>query len=325
MKRISKPVCLLSAVLLTAGLAGCAESEELSVSISNSLGYDLSELYVSPAGEGDWGDKRLAKILQSGGGAVGVQLDEYLEHSYFDLRAVDTEGDSYYFYELPLNDGSSVEISVSAEGEPAAVVQNSGAFAAATVPGSFESATDVAQTAPSIHEHDVEHLDNGDGSFSFKDYTLGVMLTYPSADITVTSGLLDDAVAVTDGGECFVVSRDVTDEYWDFPDPDDDVYLERYIKSYLFDDFESLLGDGSALNDSVVKAINVEKASRMATADVDIFNNSHDMTVRVALETRVYDSDGSSRIMAAAYFSPYDDSQAAGSIRRVTFNSVRRT
>ena len=116
MKRVLS--LLLAAVMLFSRVACGGESDEggeAGVRITNDLGYELVELYVTLSSKDFWGDDLLPAAAEDGSVTIFLSGYEPAEGDTFDLRAVDVDGFAYEFYGLDLIDGDAVEIAWSEE------------------------------------------------------------------------------------------------------------------------------------------------------------------------------------------------------------------
>ena len=112
MKRV---LSLLLAAVMLFSLAACGGSSEAGVKITNDLGYELVELYVTLSSKDFWGDDLLPAAAEDGSVTVFLSGYEPAEGDTFDLRAVDVDGYVYEFYDLNLVDGDAVEMAWSEE------------------------------------------------------------------------------------------------------------------------------------------------------------------------------------------------------------------
>ncbi|MGE4353665.1 MAG: hypothetical protein AB7D36_06240, partial [Oscillospiraceae bacterium] len=107
--RILIPVLILA--LMCVLFTGCGgDNTTFSVSVSDNLGYDLTELYVIPSGQDDRGEEFLGgETLTSYSEARVIVLNK-TDDGLCDLKAVDTDGDSYFFESVPLSDNASLSL-----------------------------------------------------------------------------------------------------------------------------------------------------------------------------------------------------------------------
>ena len=78
MKKTKKYLALGLVLALTCLLfAGCGGSKELKIDLTNSLGYDLNELYISESDSASWGDSILYTTFADG---ERIKLPLYMAH-----------------------------------------------------------------------------------------------------------------------------------------------------------------------------------------------------------------------------------------------------
>lgn len=76
--------------------SGAADCE---LEIVNGTGYDLYYVYVSDSADGDWGDDILGDEVMLDGDAVYLDVPSNPD-SWYDIKAIDSDGDEYYVYEF---------------------------------------------------------------------------------------------------------------------------------------------------------------------------------------------------------------------------------
>ncbi|MEA4895562.1 MAG: hypothetical protein VB064_09910 [Oscillospiraceae bacterium] len=114
--------------------AGCGSSG-LSIDVINSLGYDLSELYISATSAAEWGESVTGGTAFPSGANAKVGIDDETG-TQLDFYAVDTDGDYYYFYNVEISKNATVELLSSDDGVLAVVTPKRGDVA--TFAGEFE-------------------------------------------------------------------------------------------------------------------------------------------------------------------------------------------
>ncbi len=78
------------------------------VVFTNSTGYDIAELYISPTSHDDWYDDLLNGQTVKDGESVTVNIPDYDETELlFDARAVDVDGDEYSRFEIDFTSPNS--------------------------------------------------------------------------------------------------------------------------------------------------------------------------------------------------------------------------
>lgn len=121
----------------TSAEAETSASDELSqiiITLSNTSDYLFYELYISPTADDQWGENLLAgnaplEINDS----VEIELEAH-DFNVYDLGVLDEEQDEYYFFRVPLDNGSEVSVYFGEDGLAADITDASGNIV--TVPGS---------------------------------------------------------------------------------------------------------------------------------------------------------------------------------------------
>ncbi|MDR0890485.1 MAG: hypothetical protein LBM28_07610, partial [Oscillospiraceae bacterium] len=127
----------------------------------------------------------------------------------------------------------------------------------------------------------------------------------------------EKAFIVHDNSENCVVILNVTEEYLSYSQLDND-FLYECIGYYVSEYFNYIYGDGSESGMGDVTYGQGGPDRRLATATVNLFNETNDMDVYVILES-LTNEDGSDGYYVAAYFSQYGETDQADSIRQVSY------
>jgi hypothetical protein len=81
------------------------------ITLVNSTGYEITEIYVSPASSDDWGDDYLVNATLDDGDSFSVTLPVSLSESdVYDIQFTDTDGDTYTQFEVAVRNGATIEI-----------------------------------------------------------------------------------------------------------------------------------------------------------------------------------------------------------------------
>ena len=81
------------------------------ITLKNSTGYEVSEIYISPADSEAWGDDYLVNTTLDDGDSFTVNLPRPLsEVDTYDFQFVDIEGDSYTQFDVVVKSGSLIEM-----------------------------------------------------------------------------------------------------------------------------------------------------------------------------------------------------------------------
>lgn len=91
------PLLLLAVLLATPAVA-----DDYYVDISNQTGYTIMYMYVSPGDARSWEEDVLGSDVLPSGTTQRVWLRGY-RSPYFDIRLVDTDGDTYTFWDVDVS------------------------------------------------------------------------------------------------------------------------------------------------------------------------------------------------------------------------------
>lgn len=97
--RFFKSALLLAALMLCSAAATAADYY---VDISNRTGYTIMYMYVSPATTSSWEEDVLGSQVLPDGETRRVNLRGY-QSPVFDIKLVDTDGDSYTFWRVDVS------------------------------------------------------------------------------------------------------------------------------------------------------------------------------------------------------------------------------
>ncbi|MDR3200664.1 MAG: hypothetical protein LBT68_04335 [Spirochaetales bacterium] len=106
-KRILLFVLLAAAVFTVSA----APAVKLKITLKNLTGYEIEEIYVSPADSEDWGDDYLVNTTLDDGESFTVILLRS-EAAAYDIQFVDIDGDSYTKFDVPVKSGVVIEITM---------------------------------------------------------------------------------------------------------------------------------------------------------------------------------------------------------------------
>jgi hypothetical protein len=96
-----KKISFIGIVVMCVMFINNVSAQELKFYIVNETGFDLSDIYVSPKEDDNWGDDILPEELFAKDMTVEVTIpDEYGEDCYFDLKITDTAGGSTEFRKI---------------------------------------------------------------------------------------------------------------------------------------------------------------------------------------------------------------------------------
>jgi hypothetical protein len=84
--------------LMTMGLPALADAQSR-ITIKNSTGADIYELYVSDSGTNDWEEDVLGRDILENGDSLRLRING--SYQKFDLKSVDGNGNSSSWFEFP--------------------------------------------------------------------------------------------------------------------------------------------------------------------------------------------------------------------------------
>jgi hypothetical protein len=109
-KRVFLFIFLLAAVFPLAA-EPVSGGKRPKLTLLNSTGYEVTEIYVSPASSDDWGDDYLVNATLDNGDSFTVTLPVPLSQAdTYDIQFVDIDGDTYTRYDEPVKNGMVIEI-----------------------------------------------------------------------------------------------------------------------------------------------------------------------------------------------------------------------
>lgn len=92
----------LSIALIVMSYGAIASAQEYYVDITNRTGFTIFYMYVSPAASDSWEEDVLGKDVLDNGDTRRVWLRGY-KSPIFDVRLVDSDGDSYTFWKVDVS------------------------------------------------------------------------------------------------------------------------------------------------------------------------------------------------------------------------------
>ncbi|MDR2529454.1 MAG: hypothetical protein LBD04_10665 [Synergistaceae bacterium] len=100
-----------AALLVLVVLTGSIAAEAGTITIKNSTGIDLYEIYVSGSGTGDWEEDVMGQEILENGQTLRLTVNG--SYSKFDMRAVDGNGTAVDWFEIP---GNAKSLTIYADG-----------------------------------------------------------------------------------------------------------------------------------------------------------------------------------------------------------------
>ena len=92
----------LSIILMVMSYGAIASAQEYYVDITNRTGFTIFYMYVSPAASDSWEEDVLGNEILNSGDTKRVWLRGY-KSPIFDIRLVDSDGDSYTFWKVDVS------------------------------------------------------------------------------------------------------------------------------------------------------------------------------------------------------------------------------
>jgi hypothetical protein len=145
--------------------------------------------------------------------------------------------------------------------------------------------------------------DNGDGSLRYRDFDHAIAFTYP-AGMTVEAGKFLGAAGVSDGNGGWVVGRNVTEVYRTHIGSNDE-FLEDYVKTFVFADFELIGGSVMKFENFNLRHEGIN--GRLADGSVRIGSADGEWDAHVILYTSTY-ADGTVNYICKTVLVPAGES-----------------
>lgn len=319
MRRIHKPIPLFLAVCLTLSLCACGGAGRTSLTgspaASAAPGGAASSGFDIPGEELDAAAGLEAEARVVTDGLEGRYYNDYLRMTL----TLDGSGGCMLAGVSGKYSAADGALTLSFDaGQEAAVIDADGDITIDGRTGYFLrdwekwGITEAeAGSAPAVSAAHTGAIDNGDGTFRFRDFENGVAFTYP-AGMTVLRDALIGGVAVFDGGSGYITGRNVTELYSTHSGSDDE-FVEDYVKSFVFADFGLLYGslsnyDGfTILHEGIegrlaaaVLALKSAGAESFVQAKVILYTSTYlDGTVNYICKTVFAGADGLDALEAA--------------------------
>lgn len=93
---------LFVVLVLASGWSALALAQDYYVDITNRTGYTIYYMYISPANSTSWEEDVLGTEVLMNGDTRRVNLRNY-SSPIFDIRLVDSDGDSYTFWKVDVS------------------------------------------------------------------------------------------------------------------------------------------------------------------------------------------------------------------------------
>ena len=108
-----KKSILASVLVVVAAVCVFAAPRGPRITLKNSTGYEVRELFVSPADSEDWGSDYLVNTTLDDGDSFIITLPKPLsEERIYDIMCVDIEDDRYCQFEVAITEGKIIEMTL---------------------------------------------------------------------------------------------------------------------------------------------------------------------------------------------------------------------
>ena len=184
---------IFAVMLATAAVLGLHSANTLAfngyVEVTNDTGYTIYYLYVSNTSSGDWEEDVLGSDILSDGETIRVDVKR-ADSEYFDIRAVDSDDDSYTLWNVDISTRDVTFTLGDLDGSAA----------------SFDGYVEVAnETGYNIH---YLYVSNSDSS-NWDDDVLGKGILYDDqtfrVDVTDAASEYFDIRAVDEDGDSYTL------------------------------------------------------------------------------------------------------------------------
>ena len=101
---------ILAVIALSAAAAAPARTGQQDFVLRNETGVEIHELYVSPHDSDDWQSDVLGRSTLPNGESVKITFDDREKHVHWDVKVVDSHGNSLEWEDLNLVEISQVTL-----------------------------------------------------------------------------------------------------------------------------------------------------------------------------------------------------------------------
>lgn len=166
-------------------------------------------------------------------------------------------------------------------------------------------------------DSDSPYEDVGDGNVRYTDYDCNISVVF-SDWLSCLEGEIVGVVTISDDDEGYVVSENLTDEYWNYSGSDDEFIL-NYMDNNVTRFFEELYGGGWSIYTQ--DNLGGGGSDGLGAAEMNIYNDDYDIYIRTYLY-RSSDGESSNNIIAQTFFVDYDDYNDEADQFNTLFNEV---
>lgn len=149
---------------------------------------------------------------------------------------------------------------------------------------------------------DREYTALESGSWQVCDYALSLAFVYPG-EMSAPEGLLSDAAVVWDGGNAYVVGRNVSESLSGQAED----FMREYMEQTVTADFQKLFGKSGKYESMELLQENIP--GRLSSAEGVIVTDQERVYVKVIMYTSTY-SDGTVNRICKGFFAPEGDTAA---------------
>ncbi|NCC66618.1 MAG: hypothetical protein EOM14_00285 [Clostridia bacterium] len=159
--------------------------------------------------------------------------------------------------------------------------------------------------------------DNGNGTFTLDNFSLGITATYPAAMTVVNNiSLTNPAILITDGSKGYCMVRDITEYYGRFSGTADS-FATAYINDYIYTDFREIFGGYPDYTDYNLTHPTIE--NRLVTADIELYTADNDIQVDFFINLE-YNANGNTTVTAIVFFAPRGEKEQMDTLKSSVTN-----
>ena len=103
-------ILAVSAIAVLVAATAYARSGKQDFTLHNDTGVEIHELYVSPVTTDDWEEDILGQDTLADGDSLKITFDDRDKHVHWDLKVVDSKGNSIEWHDLNLIEISEVTL-----------------------------------------------------------------------------------------------------------------------------------------------------------------------------------------------------------------------
>lgn len=177
-----------------------------------------------------------------------------------------------------------------------------------------------SSTSLDVHEPDLGQTlttDNGNGTFTLDNFSLGITATYPTGMTVVNNiSLTAPAILITDSSQGYCMVRDITDYYNRFSGTADS-FATAYINDYIYADFREIFGGYPDYTDYNLTHPQID--DRLVTADIELYTADNDIQVDFYINLQNNSKD-TTAVTAIVFFAPRSETEQMASLKSSVTN-----